>query len=248
VPVVSSTMDVYEKLAQKLPDEAGLVVVAGHQTQGKGRAGNQWLSPAGCLMFTFMVIADLDTELGHAPGYLQHLVALAICDGIENLIEEKLDLRIKWPNDIYCGRAIKIGGILVQSTFSNNRLCYVIGCGLNVSNEHPTVCINSLLNSASGAVVGLEPLLASILTSFERKLNQFQSDGGGPGVFLPQYYNYWLHSSQEVTLVESNELVVVEGLDEHGYLRVRSKSSGQIYSLQPDGNSFDMMLNLIRLK
>lgn len=122
-----------------------------------------------------------------------------------------------------------------------------IGCGLNVSNEHPTVCINSLLNSSSGAVIGMEPVLASVLSSFERLLNEFQN-GGGPNAFLPQYYNFWLHSGQEVTLAQSNEFVIVEGLDEHGYLRVRSKTSGQIYSLQPDGNSFDMMSNLIRFK
>lgn len=79
-------------------------------------------------MFTFMVVAELDTELGHAPGFLQHMVALAICDGVGNLLkDEKLDLRIKWPNDIYCGRTVKIGGILVQSTLSNNRLCYIVG-------------------------------------------------------------------------------------------------------------------------
>lgn len=33
-----------------LPD--GAVLVADQQTKGKGRGGNVWTSPAGCLMFT----------------------------------------------------------------------------------------------------------------------------------------------------------------------------------------------------
>jgi hypothetical protein len=62
----------------------------------------------------------------------------------------------------------------------------------------------------------------------------------------------------------TNEKVVVRGLDEHGYLQVnlllfclfnifnllqvRSSTTGRLFSLHPDGNTFDMMKNLIRAK
>ena len=39
----------------------------------------------------------------------------------------------------------------------------------------------------------------------------------------------------------------VEGLDENGYLSVITQS-GSVVSLQPDGNSFDIMKNLIVMK
>ena len=39
----------------------------------------------------------------------------------------------------------------------------------------------------------------------------------------------------------------VQGLDENGYLSVLTES-GQLVSVQPDGNSFDMTKNLIRMK
>lgn len=47
---------------------------------------------------------------------------------------------------------------------------------------------------------------------------------------------------------EAGERVVIRGLDKHGYLEVRSKAGGKVFSLHPDGNTFDMMKNLIRAK
>ena len=44
-----------------------------------------------------------------------------------------------------------------------------------------------------------------------------------------------------------NEEVTVRGIDEYGYLRVLTKS-GEELTLRPDGNSFDIMRNLIVMK
>ena len=46
---------------------------------------------------------------------------------------------------------------------------------------------------------------------------------------------------------EGNIPVTVVGLDDYGYLLVET-SSGEKLSVQPDGNSFDMMQNLIAMK
>ena len=48
--------------------------------------------------------------------------------------------------------------------------------------------------------------------------------------------------------VERDDITVkILGLDNHGYL-LAEKEDGSCISLQDDGNSFDMMANLIRLK
>ena len=58
-------------------------------------------------------------------------------------------------------------------------------------------------------------------------------------------FNY---SNSQVTLQsEGNISVRVIGLDDYGYLLVET-SSGERISVQPDGNSFDMMKNLIAMK
>ena len=44
-----------------------------------------------------------------------------------------------------------------------------------------------------------------------------------------------------------NEEVTIMGINEYGYLRVQT-ANGQELSLQPDGNSFDIMKGLIVMK
>ena len=58
-----------------------------------------------------------------------------------------------------------------------------------------------------------------------------------------------MYCSDAVVQLESRdgEKVRVLGLDENGYLEVMT-SDHTTLSLQPDGNSFDMMRNLITMK
>ena len=55
-----------------------------------------------------------------------------------------IDIRIKWPNDIY-SNDMKIGGILCHSTYRAKEFQVVIGVGLNLDNSHPTTCVNDVL-------------------------------------------------------------------------------------------------------
>ena len=57
------------------------------------------------------------------------------------------------------------------------------------------------------------------------------------------------HSSDmEVRLASrDNEVVRVTGINEYGFLRVRTQNGAELM-LQPDGNSFDIMRNLIVMK
>lgn len=78
-------------------------------------------------------------------------------------------------------------------------VCFGPGCGFNVTNSNPTVCINDLVavhNREHGA--GLEPLrpdrlIARAVTVLEQLVARFQD--GGPHAVLPLYYKYWVHRS-----------------------------------------------------
>ena len=50
-----------------------------------GRGGNAWLSPIGCAVFTLHVPVPLDSPLGNAVSYLQHITSLAIVNGVCSL-------------------------------------------------------------------------------------------------------------------------------------------------------------------
>lgn len=47
---------------------------------------------------------------------------------------------------------------------------------------------------------------------------------------------------------EGDQVFTVQGVDEYGYLEIKSKDGGKTISVQPDGNSYDMMRNLIHMK
>ena len=55
-----------------------------------------------------------------------------------------MDIKIKWPNDVY-SKNLKIGGILCHSTYRSKEFQVVIGVGLNLDNSEPTTCVNDLL-------------------------------------------------------------------------------------------------------
>ena len=47
---------------------------------------------------------------------------------------------------------------------------------------------------------------------------------------------------------QANEEVTILGIDNYGYLRVETNRSKEVLSLQPDGNTFDIMKGLIATK
>ena len=79
-----------------------------------------------------------------------------------------IDVRIKWPNDVY-GNRLKIGGILCQSVYRDQAFHVVIGTGINLSNRHPTTCIDALIEeqhkklSLPGTPAAVQPEVLSLL-------------------------------------------------------------------------------------
>ncbi|XP_035987500.1 biotin--protein ligase [Fundulus heteroclitus] len=251
--VATTTMNLLEGLVLHLPKEIGVVSVAARQTQGRGRGRNAWLSPLGCAMFTIGVQVELNSRLGQRIPFLQHLAALAIVEAIRTLPGyQDIDLRVKWPNDVYYSNLMKLGGVLVTSTVVGSTFHLLIGCGINVTNSNPTVCINDLIhqynkqNNCSLEPLSCSQLIALTLNCLEALITSFQQ--GGLDAFLPTYYKRWLHSGTRVRLwSEEGPEVQVVGLDNNGFLQVYSKEEG-IISLEPDGNSFDMLKNLVVIK
>ena len=59
-----------------------------------------------------------------------------------------LDVRIKWPNDVY-GAGLKLAGVLTHSSYRSRVFRLTVGCGINVSNSQPSTCINDMLRQQS---------------------------------------------------------------------------------------------------
>ncbi|XP_078375574.1 biotin--protein ligase-like [Oculina patagonica] len=255
--VITSTQTVFDgnyTFAKNIPEDLGIVVVAGQQMKGQGRGGNVWLSPAGCMMFSLHVRIPFASKLGQRPPYLQHIASLAAVEAIRSQPGyEDIKVCLKWPNDIYFGQKIKIGGVIVTSSATAGTLSAVIGMGINITNQEPTISVNEIIaqynkdHKTNLKSLTVEETLARTVNNVEALIEDFQENGSGP--FLKKYYNRWLHSDVKVSLSVNDKMeeVTIKGLDDFGFLLVRTKS-GESISVQPDGNSFDMLRNLIAMK
>ena len=99
----------------------GLVVVAEHQTAGRGRQDRTWVSPprAGLTVSVLLAPPDPVTWL---PLWGGLAVARALRD------QTGVDAVLKWPNDVLVGGR-KLGGLLAE--VAGDRV--VLGLGLNVT-------------------------------------------------------------------------------------------------------------------
>jgi BirA family biotin operon repressor/biotin-[acetyl-CoA-carboxylase] ligase len=101
------------------------VIIAREQTEGLGRAGRSWFSPADRGIWATTLHTRDAAELPLLPLQVAVVVARFVrrTFGVET--------RIKWPNDLFVDDA-KIGGILIEARAHEGRALVLIGTGINV--------------------------------------------------------------------------------------------------------------------
>lgn len=121
--------------ARRSADSQPCLLVAEHQTRGRGRLGRAWMSsPGASLTFSLALpMAPVDWS------GLSLAVGVGLADALEPLADGSLPrLRLKWPNDLWLtdpaapmgGR--KLGGILIETVPAQGRRMCVVGVGLNI--------------------------------------------------------------------------------------------------------------------
>lgn len=106
----------------------GVAMFAEQQTAGRGRRGRQWVSP-----FSAGINLSLGWQFSGGVQLLEGL-SLAVGVAIARALEEfdVPDVRLKWPNDVWC-RGRKLAGVLLElSGDLTDRCAVVVGIGLNV--------------------------------------------------------------------------------------------------------------------
>ncbi|KAF3007507.1 biotin holocarboxylase synthetase [Curvularia kusanoi] len=264
--VVTSTNTLLDKnpaLLRSLP--TGFTVTATTQIAGRGRGSNVWVAPPGAMMFSTVLHHSFALSQSAPVIFIQYLAALAIVQGIQDYAPgyEKIPVKLKWPNDIYAqlpgssnNPVVKIGGILVNSSYSGTSYDVVCGIGINLSNALPTTSLNQL---AAGQNPPLKPftqekLLASILAAFESLYTTFCITGFSRDM-EEQYYRAWLHTDQIVELESEGGIKArIKGVTRDWGLLLaeelgwQDRPTGKIVSLQSDSNSFDFFRGLVRRK
>lgn len=108
----------------------GSIILADHQSSGRGQHERKWESTRGENL-TFSLIFSPETN--ERFTLLTLACALAVSESINE--ETGITAKIKWPNDIIYKQK-KLGGILTETQFSGNKLeKVIIGIGLNVNQQ-----------------------------------------------------------------------------------------------------------------
>jgi len=123
---VDSTNSAVQRLA--LAQQHGAVVLAEHQSSGRGRRGRQWHSPYGRNLYLSLGWR-FDKPLSEL-GCLPLVVALATARALSRAGLQ--GHRVKWPNDLLLN-GCKLCGCLVEMQGETHGSCHaVLGVGINV--------------------------------------------------------------------------------------------------------------------
>lgn len=218
----------------------GTLIVADHQTGGKGRRGRTWESPAGKNLY-FSLLLRPEFSPDKAP-MLTLVMACSVAAAIERTVGSKIlkresarcraekngesceALGIKWPNDILINGK-KVCGILTELKLDRGQIGYVvIGVGINVK---PQIFGEELAHKASaleqeyGLDISREQLLCNIMQTFEADYEAFiEAENLQP--FLEGYQARLLNREASVRVLDPKGEYegIARGINEKGELLV----------------------------
>ena len=131
----------------------GLVLVAEHQSAGRGRLGRVWRAPARSGLSFSVLLRPVTVPAGRWP-----LVPLLVGVGVARAVARVTDIEIslKWPNDLLVGGR-KLGGILaewLEPVAAGGQAepagaigpAIVVGVGLNVTLREPELPVPTAIS------------------------------------------------------------------------------------------------------
>jgi BirA family biotin operon repressor/biotin-[acetyl-CoA-carboxylase] ligase len=230
VRVLAGTDSTNTRLLEAGPADDPQALLAEHQSAGRGRHGRSWHSPFGTNLYLSLAWTF--------PQWPAALTALPLATGVATagaLEELRLpELRLKWPNDLWCGPAprapeargpAKLGGILIEQRGEAGGACrVVVGLGLNVAMRSATTAHIGQPWTTMAEQLGTAPsrnaLAARILARWVDMLERFGHEGFAP--FEPGFRALDLLRNRAVTLSlpEGEFAGIARGVDESGALLV----------------------------
>ena len=184
-------------------EKEGLVVVSDNQTNGRGQRSNQWFSkPGHGIVCSFLIKSKLKQK---DIGIYSILIPIGIVNGINDLLN--IELKIKWPNDIYYQNQ-KIGGILIETKLRKDIIYFNIGFGINANEnieDFPDEIKNksTSINIITGKPIQRELLTAFILNSIDKLLNKIDSID-----LINQYNEKCININHKVSFQYKNKLEI----------------------------------------
>ena len=222
-PELSSTNSEAFQLAAAGAAE-GAVVVADHQTNGRGRMQRVWVSPRGVNLYVSLILRPEIAAVESSP--LTIMAGVAVAEVLAFYCPRQV--KLKWPNDVLINGK-KVCGILAEmKTVGKNVEFVVIGIGLNINMPQsdftpPLEQIATSLCQETGKFMDRVEVTARLLAKIGDCYELFLTDGIGP------IREKWLSHSQllekfvEVSFGAEVYRGKVTGMDEGGALIIRGE-------------------------
>ena len=218
------TTDSTNAQAMKLAGEGaphGTVLIAAHQTQGRGRLGRSFQSPEGSGVYLSVILRP-----ECPPDALMHLTCaagVAMAEAVEKISGIRPGL--KWINDLVIGSK-KLGGILTQMSVENGLVRYaVVGIGINCLQQEgdfpPEIQeIATSLSIASGRQVPPEALAGAMVEALEAMSNRLFSE---KQQIMDKYRGSCITLGKHIQVLRGDQALpgIAVGLDDDGGLLVQ---------------------------
>ena len=217
---VSSTQDYLKKLA--VSGKRGIVCLAKHQTNGRGRAGRAWACDASNLKFSMLFDTRIDTKF-------LALVSLAAGIATKQTIEKIYGVtpELKWPNDILLNGK-KLCGIISEAATQGNKVQWVVsGLGVNTNMKQENVPrelakIATSLFIETGRIIGEEEFLKVFLGIFSRHLDIIENGGARQIVEIYQSLCNTVGKTVKIILDSETKIGKAKAIDDLGNIIVET--------------------------
>jgi len=204
------------------------VLVAGHQTAGRGRRGRTWEEPPGSsLLVSVLLRPAMPPE--EAP-FASLAAGLAVAEAV-SVAGAGIPVRCEWPNDVVTEHGRKLAGVLVESRVEGGRLQHVvIGAGVNLTQRLDDFPEDARLRPTSLTIEGAPADAQGLLTEYLRRLAHWYEPSGFPPALLGAFRERCATIGRRVRATTTDG-IVVEGeataIGERGELVVAA-SAGEV--------------------
>ena len=204
------------------------MVVAEHQTGGRGRLSRSWEAPPhSCILCSIIFRPALPPE---DLFRLTMLASIAVVDALQTTAGIRAG--IKWPNDVYAGDK-KICGILTETECSAQAVQYaVVGIGINVNwklKDHSELGDRATsLSDVCGCDISRVKLLQELLCRLDGLYGSIHDATG----LHKQWMQRCMHPGRPVRIVSERETLegIARGITERGHLLLES-ADGRMHEI-----------------
>ncbi len=223
LPVVDSTNAEAFRLASSGAPH-GFVVIAESQTEGRGRRGRTWASPASLNLYCSFILRP-DLPLSRVPE-LTLVTAVAVTECLRDL---GIHPTLKWPNDVRVKHR-KLAGILTELSTDGDRAAFVVvGLGVNLNalrTDFPAEIADVVtsVREELGERVARPAVTGSLLTRIEEWMDLHEEVGFAPVRTAWKEMSQTLGQSVSIRTERGEWVGKAEDIDETGALLVRTPS------------------------